>query len=89
MNYGACCGDGICAGSRCRNPKTEAGGMPTTTAASGNDGAVVTQIGDGQIQVPTSAPPLPTPTPTIPIVNGAGKAMPGLAAAGVALAFLL
>lgn len=65
--------------------------MATTSAANGgmDGGAVVTQIGDGQIQVPTSAPVLPTATPTIPIVNGAGKAMPGLAAAGVALAFLL
>ncbi|KAM0670951.1 hypothetical protein ACQRIT_001422 [Beauveria bassiana] len=78
VDHGACCGDGICAGSRCRNPKTETGKpAPTTTG-----GAVITQISDGQIQAPTGAP-------TVPVVAGAGKAIPGLAAAGAAVAFLL
>lgn len=31
MNYGTCCDGGICAGSRCRNPKTETGAGSTTT----------------------------------------------------------
>ncbi|EJP68629.1 uncharacterized protein BBA_02631 [Beauveria bassiana ARSEF 2860] len=79
VDHGACCGDGICAGSRCRNPKTETGKpAPTTTGG----GAVITQISDGQIQAPTGAP-------TVPVVAGAGKAIPGLAAAGAAVAFLL
>ncbi|KAK8142213.1 hypothetical protein G3M48_009158 [Beauveria asiatica] len=81
QNVGACCGDGICAGSRCRNPKTETG-KPATTPGQTTGGAVVTQISDGQIQAPTGAP-------TVPVVAGAAKAIPGLAAAGAAVAFLL
>ncbi|KAM3505157.1 hypothetical protein MY10362_003101 [Beauveria mimosiformis] len=81
VNQGPCCGDGICAGSRCRNPKTETG-KPATTPGQTTGGAVVTQISDGQIQAPTGAP-------TVPVVAGAGKAIPGLAAAGAAVVFLL
>ncbi|OAA70131.1 PIR protein repeat protein [Akanthomyces lecanii RCEF 1005] len=92
-DYGACCDGGICAGSRCRNPKTEGTAKPTTTPVSNGNGqtqtgiptggAKVTQIGDGQIQAPTGAPTVPV------VVAGAGKAIPGLAAAGAAVAFLL
>ncbi len=32
MNYGTCCDGGICAGSRCRNPKTETGTMSTASS---------------------------------------------------------
>ncbi|KAM3556471.1 hypothetical protein ARSEF4850_005506 [Beauveria asiatica] len=81
QNFGACCGDGICAGSRCRNPKTEID-KPTTTPGQATGGAVVTQISDGQIQAPPGAP-------TVPVVAGAAKAIPGLAAAGAAVAFLM
>ncbi len=32
IDYGACCDDGICAGSRCRDPKTLTPAEPTPTA---------------------------------------------------------
>ncbi|OAR04578.1 hypothetical protein LLEC1_02188 [Akanthomyces lecanii] len=31
-DYGPCCDDGICAGSRCRNPKTLTSAQPTATS---------------------------------------------------------
>ncbi|KAM3513238.1 hypothetical protein MY11210_003104 [Beauveria gryllotalpidicola] len=80
VDHGPCCDGGICAGSRCRNPKTETGMPAATTPA--QTGAVITQISDGQIQAPTGAP-------NVPVVAGAAKAIPGMAAAGVAVAFLL